>query len=166
MYFYTLNIFLSFVIALVLHEIGHFLAARACRISITQAGFGWGPKVYSRPVHDVEYVLRLIPLGAYVRMDMAGLQKRRLSQQLFILFAGIAVNLALSLITWGSMFGTVNLALAIGNLLPLYQHDGWKIGMVICRRALGGRNPLVEWSFTISGALIGVAVLLGALFSV
>jgi membrane-associated protease RseP (regulator of RpoE activity) len=166
MYFYALNICLSFVVALVLHEIGHFLAARVCRISITQAGFGWGPKVYGRSVHDVEYVLRLIPLGAYIRMDMAGLQRRRLIQQLFILFAGIAVNFALSLITWGTMFGAVNLALAIGNLLPLYQHDGWKIGMVICRRVLGRRNSFVEWSFTISGALIGVAVLVGALFSI
>ena len=159
MYSYALNICLSFVVALVLHEIGHFLAARACRISITQAGFGWGPKVYSLPVNGVEYVLRLIPLGAYIRMDMAGLQKRRLSQQLFILFAGIAVNIALSLISWGTMFGAVNLALAIGNLLPLYQHDGWKIGMVICRRGFGRSSPLVEWSFTISGVLIGLALL-------
>jgi membrane-associated protease RseP (regulator of RpoE activity) len=166
MYFQALNIGLSLFIALVLHEIGHLLAARACRISITQAGFGWGPKVCSLRVHNVEYVLRLVPLGAYVRMDMVSLQRRRLIQQLFVLFAGVAVNFVLSLMAWGTMFGALNLALAIGNLLPLYQHDGWKIGMVICRRAFGRPSPFVEWSFTISGVLIGVAVLVRAVICV
>ena len=165
MYFHAINIGLTFVVALILHETGHFLAARACDIQITQAGFGWGPKVCSFRLHDVEYVLRLVPLGAYIRMDMASLQRRRLIQQLFILFAGIAVNFVLALLTWGTMFGAFNLALAIGNFLPLYQQDGWKIGMVICRRAFRRPSPFVEWSFTISGVLIGFAVLVRALFS-
>lgn len=162
--YHALSIGLSFVVALVLHEIGHLLSARACRIPITQGGFGWGPKVGSLLVRDVEYVLRLVPIGAYVRMDMAGLQRRRLMQQLFVLSAGIAVNFGLSLMFWGTTFGSINLALAIGNLLPLYQQDGWKIGMVICRRVFGRPSPFVEWSFTISGVLIGVAVLVRALF--
>ncbi|HLN99283.1 MAG TPA: site-2 protease family protein [Pyrinomonadaceae bacterium] len=166
MYFHIINIGLTFVVALVLHEMGHFLAARACHIPITQAGFGWGPKVGSLRLGEVEYVLRLLPLGAYIRMDMASLQRRRLIQQLFILLAGVAVNFVLSFLTWGTMFGAFNLALAIGNLLPLYQQDGWKIGMVICRRAFGRPNPFVEWSFTISGVLIGFAVLMRALLSV
>jgi membrane-associated protease RseP (regulator of RpoE activity) len=169
MYFHAINILLNFVVAIVLHEIGHFLAARACQIQVTQAGFGWGPKLCSLRIHDIEYVLRLVPLGAYIRMDMTSLQRRRLIQQLFVLFAGIAVNLFLSWIAWGTMFGAFNLALAIGNLLPLYQHDGWKIGMVICRRAFGRPSPFVEWSLTISGVLMGFAVfavLARALFSV
>ena len=162
--YHALSIGLSFVVALVLHEIGHLLSARACRISIIQGGFGWGPKLGSLRVHKVEYVLRLVPVGAYVRMDMAGLQRRRLIQQLFVLSAGIAVNFGLSLMFWGTMFGSINLALAIGNLLPLYQQDGWKIGMVICRRVFGRPSPFVEWSFTISGVVIGIAVLVRALF--
>jgi membrane-associated protease RseP (regulator of RpoE activity) len=160
---HTIEIILTFVLALVLHEIGHFLAARACQIPVTEAGLGWGPKLCSVRVHDVAYFLRLLPLGAYIRMDMAVLQRRPLLHQLFTLFAGIAVNLLLGAIAWGTMFGTLNLALAIGSSLPLYQHDGWKIGMVICRRAFGRPSPLVEWSFTISGGLIGLAVLVRAL---
>ena len=39
------NFILSFAVALVLHELGHFLAARACRVPVTGAGFGWGPKL-------------------------------------------------------------------------------------------------------------------------
>ena len=75
-----------------------------------------------------------------------------------VLLAGIAVNLVLGVLAWGTFFGTLNLALAIGNLFPLYQLDGWKSGMVISRRIFRGPNPLVEWSFTISAGLIGLLV--------
>jgi regulator of sigma E protease len=69
-----INIVFSFVVALVLHELGHFLAARACQVAVTEAGFGWGPRLYRVRVRNVDYHLRLLPLGAYIRMDMTGLQ--------------------------------------------------------------------------------------------
>jgi regulator of sigma E protease len=159
----AINIILSFAGALVLHEMGHFLAARACRVPVTQAGFGWGPKLFGFRINGVNYQLRLLPLGAYIRMDMSGLQKRPLFQQLFILLAGIAVNLILGAIAWGTFFGTLNLALAVGNLFPLYQQDGWKSGMVIFRRVFRRPSPLVEWSFTLCAGLIGLILLMRAL---
>ena len=155
-----LNGLLSLTAALVLHELGHFVAARACKIPITQAGFGWGPKLFGFRVNGVEYQLRLLPLGAYIRMDMSALQQRPLLDQLFVLLAGIAVNLMLAAVTWGSFFATLNLVLALGNLFPLYQQDGWKSGMVIFRRAFKRRSPLVEWSFTLSPALVGLLLLI------
>jgi regulator of sigma E protease len=160
-----INIFFSFVVALVLHELGHFFAARACRIPVTEAGFGWGPQLYSVRLRGIEYQLRLLPLGAYIRLDMADLQKRALIQQLFVLLAGIAVNLILAALAWGTFFGSFNLALALANLLPLYQQDGWKGGILICRRLFRRPNQLVEWSFTISGGLMSLAFLARALFN-
>jgi membrane-associated protease RseP (regulator of RpoE activity) len=160
----AINIILSFAGALVLHELGHFLAARACRVGVTQAGFGWGPKVFGCRVNAVDYQLRLFPVGAYIRMDMRVLQKRPLFQQLFVLLAGIAMNLALSAIAWRTFFGTLNLVLAVANLFPLYQQDGWKSGMVIFRRLFGRPSPVVEWSFTLSAGLIGLILLMRALF--
>jgi membrane-associated protease RseP (regulator of RpoE activity) len=157
------NIILSFAGALVFHEMGHFLAARACRVPVTQAGFGWGPKLFGFQVSGVVYQLRLLPLGAYIRLDMAGLQRRPLFQQLFVLLAGIAVNLILGAIAWGTFFGTLNLVLAVGNLFPFYQQDGWKSGMVIFRRVFRRPSPLVEWSFTLSAGLIGLFLLMRAL---
>ena len=157
------NIILSLLGGLILHELGHLVAARACGISVTQAGFGWGRKLFGAHVGGIEYCFRLLPLGAYVRLDMAELQKRPLIQQLIVLLAGIAVNLVLAFIGWGSFFGIINLALALGNLFPLYQFDGWKTGMVIFRSIFKGKNPLVEWSFTISAGLIGLAIFVNAI---
>jgi Zn-dependent protease len=69
-------------------------------------------------------------------------------------------------LTWGSLFGAFNLALAVGNLIPLYQLDGWKSGMVICRRMFGRPSPLVEWVFTLGGGAIGLAVMVRAFLNV
>ena len=159
----AINMILSFACALVLHELGHLLAARLCRVEVTQAGLGWGPRLFGFRAGGVEYQLRLLPLGAYIRMDMSGLQKRPLSQQLFVLLAGIGVNLALAAVAWGSFFGTLNLVLAVANLLPLYQQDGWKSGMVIFRRVFKRTSSLVEWSFTLSPGIAGLILMMRAL---
>ena len=163
MYISAISTILSLAGALVLHEMGHFLAARACGVRVTQAGFGWGPKLLDFRLSGVDYHLRLLPVGAYIRMDMSGLQRRPLFQQLFVLLAGIAVNVILGVIAWGTFFGTLNLVLAVANLFPLYQQDGWKSGMVIFRRIFRGPSPVVEWTFTLCAALTPLIVLLRAL---
>jgi membrane-associated protease RseP (regulator of RpoE activity) len=158
----VLNATVSFFAALVLHELGHYFAARMCGVPIKQAGLGWGPKIFGVKVNSVDCQLRLLPVGAYVQMDMGALQRRPLWQQLFVLGAGIGMNLMLCVLAWGSLFGAFNLALAIGNLIPVYQFDGWKIGMVICRKLFGRPSPVTEWTLTLGGGAIALAVLVRA----
>ena len=160
----TINFILSFAGALVLHELGHFLAARVCKVPVTQAGFGWGRRLFGFRVKEVDYQLHALPIGAYIRMDMSTLQRRPLLQQLFVLLAGIAVNFILSGFAWGTTFGFVNLLLAVGNLFPLYQQDGWKSGMVIWRSVFKRTSPLVEWSFTLSAGALGFVAVATSFF--
>ena len=160
-----INVIVSFFAALVLHELGHYFAARMCAVPIKQAGLGWGPKVFGVRFSQIDCQLRLFPVGAYVQMDIAALQRRPLLQQLFVLGAGIGVNLVLCVLTWGTLFGALNLALAIGNLIPLYQLDGWKSGMVIVRKMFGRPSPLVEWILTLGGGVIALAVLVRAILN-
>lgn len=156
----------SFFASLVLHELGHFIAARMCAVPVRRMGLGWGPTLFEMRLGEVDCQVRLLPLGAYVQMDMTVLQSRPLLQQLFVLGAGIGVNLVLCVLTWGSFFSMLNLALALGNLIPLYQLDGWKGGMVICRRIFGRPSPVVEWVFTLSGGAIAFAVMVRAFLNV
>ena len=159
---FVLNAAVSLLAAIVLHELGHLLAARVCAVPVKQAGLGWGPKLYGVRLNQVDCQLRLLPIGAYVQMDMRVLQSRPLMQQLFVLGAGIGVNLTLCTLTWGSLFGALNLALAVGNLVPVYQLDGWKGAMVISRRVFGRPSPLVEWIVTLGGGAVALAVLVRA----
>ena len=147
---------LCFAIALLIHELGHLAAARVCSVAVAEFGLGWGPKVFGFKVVEVEYKLHALPIGAYVRLDMAELQRRPLSQQVLILMAGINVNLIASVLTMGTSFSTMNLLLAATNLLPLYQQDGWKCGMLMLRGLLHRRSALVEWTFTIAGSSISI----------
>ena len=158
---FLINAIVSFFAALVLHELGHCVAARLCGVPIKQAGFGWGPKLFGVQFSKVDCQLRLFQVGAYVQMDMVALQRRPLFQQLFVLGAGVGMNLLLCALTWGSLFSALNLALAIGNLIPVYQLDGWKSGMVISRRMFGP-SPLAEWMLTLGGGAIGLAVFVQA----
>ena len=84
---------LSFFVALLIHELGHLLTARVCRVPAPEFGLGWGRKIFGFRCGDVEYKLHALPIGAYVRLDIAELQRRALSQQVLVLLAGIIVNL-------------------------------------------------------------------------
>lgn len=143
---------LYFLIALLIHELGHLVAARVCHVPVTEFGLGWGRKLFGFHRGGVEYKLHALPVGAYVRMDMAELQRRPLSRQVLVLLAGIIVNLVAAALASGTLFGTLNLLLAATNLLPLYQQDGWKCGMVMLRALLQRKSSIVEWTFTIAGS--------------
>jgi membrane-associated protease RseP (regulator of RpoE activity) len=149
---------LCFAVALLIHELGHLAAARVCSVSVSEFGLGWGPQIFGFKMGEVEYKLHALPIGAYVRLDMAELQRRPLSQQVLMLMAGINVNLIASVLTMGTSFSTMNLLLASTNLLPLYQQDGWKCGMVMLRALMRRKSAMVEWTFTIAGSGISLAL--------
>lgn len=149
---------LCFAAAMFIHELGHLAAARICRVPATELGLGWGRCLWRARLLGVEWKIHALPVGAYVRLDMKELQRRRLSAQAFVLLAGILVNLAVALATVGTRFGAMNLLLAATNILPLYQQDGWKCGMVCLRAFVGRKSPLVEWTFTIAGGAVSIAL--------
>lgn len=149
---------LSFIVALFIHELGHLAAARACHVPVSEFGLGWGRKVWGFRHGAVEYKLHALPIGAYVRMNMVELQRKPLSQQVLVLLAGIIVNSIAAALTVGTPFSKMNLLLAATNLLPLYQQDGWKCGMVMLRSLLRRKSALIEWTFTIVGSSLSLAL--------
>jgi regulator of sigma E protease len=55
------------------HELGHFLTAKAVGIEVPRFSIGFGPKVIGFRRGETEYVLSLLPLGGYVKM--AGMEE-------------------------------------------------------------------------------------------
>ena len=149
---------LYFLLAMFIHELGHLVAARVCAVPATELGLGWGSQIFGFRWGTVEYKLHALPFGAYVRLDMSELQRRPISQQVLVMLAGINVNLVAAALTVGTRFSAVNLLLAATNLLPLYQQDGWKCGMLMLRAMLRRRSALVEWTFTIAGSFVSVVL--------
>jgi len=50
------------------HEWGHFLMARLCRVGVKTFSLGFGPKLLGKRIGETEYILSAIPLGGYVKM--------------------------------------------------------------------------------------------------
>ena len=59
-----------FVFGLVIfvHELGHFLAAKAVGVYAPRFSIGFGPALFRKRWGETEYILALLPLGGYVRM--------------------------------------------------------------------------------------------------
>lgn len=50
------------------HELGHFLCAKAFGVGVEKFSLGFGPKILSKIVGRTDYRLSAIPLGGYVKM--------------------------------------------------------------------------------------------------
>jgi regulator of sigma E protease len=50
------------------HELGHFLVAKACGVKVLRFSFGFGPKLLGFTKGETEYQIALLPLGGYVKM--------------------------------------------------------------------------------------------------
>src|SRR5215208_1768025 len=59
---------LVFGLVIFVHELGHFLAAKAAGVYTPRFSIGFGPALFKRRYGETEYVLALLPLGGYVRM--------------------------------------------------------------------------------------------------
>ena len=56
------------LISIFLHECGHFFSARRSGMKVTQFFMGMGPKLWSTRRGEVEYGVRALPIGAFVRI--------------------------------------------------------------------------------------------------
>ncbi|MGQ0643852.1 MAG: RIP metalloprotease RseP [Gemmatimonadaceae bacterium] len=57
-----------FGLVVLVHELGHFIAARLVGIYAPRFSIGFGPALWRRRFGETEYVLAALPLGGYVRM--------------------------------------------------------------------------------------------------
>lgn len=99
------TLFFVFVIALLVlvHEWGHFFAARKFGIKVEEFGFGFPPRVASRVKNGVRYSLNLLPLGGFVKIfgeqgegegDPASFVSRPVWQRFLVIVAGVFMNFA------------------------------------------------------------------------
>src|SRR6266699_4591823 len=99
-----LSYILCFLAALLVHELGHCVAAFGCNVTVSEFGFGWGRKLCSLRIRGVDFIIRVLPVGAYIRLNLDELQERQVDQQVTVLLAGIIANLVAGVVTGGTHF--------------------------------------------------------------
>jgi len=60
---------LVFGLLVFVHELGHFLAARASGVQVNEFSIGMGPAVFQKTKGDTVYSLRCIPIGGFCAME-------------------------------------------------------------------------------------------------
>jgi len=66
----TVLIFILVLIALiVVHEAGHFVAAKIAGMKVEEFGLGYPPKLYGRKWGETEYTFNALPFGGFVRIE-------------------------------------------------------------------------------------------------
>jgi len=145
-------------LAMIVHELGHLAAARYCRVPASELGLGMGPKLFGFRVGSIRLNFRALPIGSFVMLDGTALQERSMQAQLLVHLGGVIFNTVAGLLTYGTMFGWLNLLLAAGNILPLYQHDGWKCGVAIMRALMRRNSQPAERALTFSGGFVSLVI--------
>lgn len=81
---------------IVIHELGHLVAAKLAGIPVSGFSVGFGPKLWARRWGQVEYALRALPLGGFVMLDVTdeeGLRAIPLRKRLAFYLGGPLANL-------------------------------------------------------------------------
>jgi regulator of sigma E protease len=114
----SILIFLAVLGVLVfIHELGHFLAARAIGAKVEEFAIGLGWKVYSKKYKGTEYKINLLPIGGYVKIlgendkektdDPKSLRNKTPIQRIFVMIAGVVMNFILAAIVYYIIFFSI-----------------------------------------------------------
>jgi len=155
---FLLSLIVFTATAMLIHELGHLLAARLCHVPASELGLGMGRKIACFRIAGIRVSFRLLPTGSFVMLDGTVLKQRSVGAQLLVHLGGIVLNLIVALLTYGTNFSFLNLSLALGNILPLYKHDGWKCGVVILRALMQRTSQPAERAFTFSGGFVSLVI--------
>lgn len=97
---------LIFSILIFVHELGHFIAAKASGVQVNEFAMFMGPAIFKKKVGETLYSIRCIPIGGYCAMegeDEASDNPRSFHnakwwKRLIILVAGAAMNFLIGLL--------------------------------------------------------------------
>lgn len=90
---------------ILMHELGHFLAARAVGMATPEFSVGIGPRLFSLRLRGTEFSLRLVPLAGYVLLPDLGNEEGQTdvsaARRTIVMFAGPLFNLLVAVVLVG-----------------------------------------------------------------
>jgi len=112
-----LYVFLGFSALILLHEAGHFFAAKATGMRVERFFLFFGPTLFSIRRGETEYGVKSIPLGGYVKIsgmhpedklppgeEHRGYYEQPVWRRIVVIGAGPAVNIALAFLVFFLVF--------------------------------------------------------------
>src|ERR1700738_4717457 len=117
----TLVLFLlTYTLIVAVHEFGHYFTARLLGMKVLEFAIGFGPRLFGRKKGEIEYNVRAIPFGGYVRIlgqddfaihqegegDPRAFTTKPWWAQAIVLIAGVTMNVVLAIFVLTIAFAT------------------------------------------------------------
>jgi regulator of sigma E protease len=132
--YYVVGVVLVLGLMILVHELGHFLAARLFRVRVDVFSFGMGPRLFGLRRGPTDYRLSLFPIGGYVKLagadpseQRAGTPDEYLSrprwQRATIACAGPVMNVVAAIVLMTAVF-------LVGLPRPAFLDQPARVGLV------------------------------------
>ena len=162
MEFSFLAVIFVFGLLVVIHELGHFLAAKLMGVRVERFSVGFPPRLFGKKIGDTDYCISAIPLGGYVKMsgmidesmdpEMTGadyeFNSKPVWKRTFIIVAGVIMNFLLAVLVMAI------LTYSSGESITPFTEVGWvgengiaqKIGFKVGDNILAvNQVPVQSW---------------------
>ena len=116
-----------------IHESGHFLVAKACKIKVKEFAIGFGPTIWKKQGKETKYALRLIPLGGFVNMlgeeerseEEGSFSKASIPKRIAVVLAGGLVNIVFGLLVYFILMSSTGnyISTTIDTVVPNYAAE-------------------------------------------
>jgi len=130
-------------ILIIVHELGHFLAAKISKVRVERFSLGFWPRLAGIKIGDTDYCISWIPLGGYVKLSGMideSMDEEKIKgepwefmsktpvQKIFIISAGVIMNIILAIVifailTFSSGIGEVDQSTVITSVRDDYPAE-------------------------------------------
>lgn len=126
-------IVLMFALIILIHELGHFLAARFFKVQVNEFAIGMGPKLFSKQKGNTLYSIRLLPLGGFCSIEGESgdsyeensIMNKKPWQKFIIFVSGAVMNFLLAWLIFTVILGymgySTNEIKVVQEGLPAYE---------------------------------------------
>jgi len=103
-----------------IHEGGHFLVAKLCKVKVNEFSIGFGKAIWKKQGKETLYSLRIVPLGGYVQMEgesedsdhERAFTNVSVPKRIAIVSAGAIVNIVFGILVYFVLITTLGLQFA------------------------------------------------------
>ncbi len=155
-----LNILLFILVIGVLtfvHELGHFLVAKAIKAKVYEFALGFGPVLFKKKYKGTQYSIRILPLGGFVKImgdgdpgnhkeikdDPGNLNNKPKIAQVAVMLAGVTMNILFCVAVYFIVIASVGWKIPLSN-----DFEGFSpVGGTMTREIVGD----VEYAEVVEG---------------
>ncbi len=165
---WSLVFVVGLIVSVFLHEVGHFVTARRSGMKVTQFYMGMGPRVFSFQRGEVEFGLRALLVGAFVRIvgmnnldecdpqdEPRTYRQQSYPKRMLVITAGSLMHLLIAIVLFVGIYSTAGRYGDTGELLiygaPAVDSPAEKIGLregdqilAVDNQKIGSRRELIN----------------------